>query len=483
MPKLAAIVSRDKSSKPETRWERELDPDTPVILGRGITSNWIADWEESISREHARLSYSQGRLTVEILPKATNPLSYRGIRYAGGSTFVVQPGERFSVGQTVFEFSDELKTVALDGPIPTESKTIRVADLDRVTFLDADKRIDALADFHSAIRAADDEATFDGEVLKVMLKGIPQAEAVALVSMPPRDAASMDVTVAATRVRVDAVREFQPSRKLIVEAIHTRKDPVVHTWDAASSGLIPPSDAGDGSVAGTPRFDWAFCIPIPHFGADRWGLYVAGRFPSRLNRPTDPEEDQQVSRDMKFAGLVAKVVASHRRVGHLQHRYDVMARFLSAPVRQALGKQEITEVLRQREATVTVLFCDLRGSCRIAEEGADDLMGLWTSISAALSIMTSSIIAQKGVIGDFQGDAAMGFWGWPLDCTNNQAELAAQRRPDDPAASSRSASKQPDQCPVQGLCLRRWHRAPAAPMAGALGDVSSNSRSACMDRR
>ena len=34
--------------------------------------------------------------------------------------------------------------------------------------------------------------------------------------------------------------------------------------------------------------------------------------------------------------------------------------------------------------------------------------------SQVLGLMTHEILGQGGVIGDFQGDAAMGFWGWPV---------------------------------------------------------------------
>src|SRR5262249_15225984 len=77
------------------------------------------------------------------------------------------------------------------------------------------------------------------------------------------------------------------------------------------------------------------------------------------------------------------------------------------------------------ETPVTVLFCDLRGSCKIAEEGQHEMLGLWDRVSEALGIMTSSIIDHDGVIGDFQGDAAMGFWGWPL-AGDDQVEQAAR---------------------------------------------------------
>jgi adenylate cyclase len=94
-------------------------------------------------------------------------------------------------------------------------------------------------------------------------------------------------------------------------------------------------------------------------------------------------------------------------------------------VRTALAGRDIEAALKPRLATVTVLFCDLRGSCAIAEEGQADLMALWRQVNTALSIMSNSILEQDGVIGDFQGDAAMGFWGWPLD-RDDQIERAAR---------------------------------------------------------
>ena len=59
------------------------------------------------------------------------------------------------------------------------------------------------------------------------------------------------------------------------------------------------------------------------------------------------------------------------------------------------------------------------------KEGEHDLMGTWNRLSDALDEMTRAIVAQEGVIGDFQGDAAMGFWGWPLP-QHDQIERAAK---------------------------------------------------------
>ena len=60
------------------------------------------------------------------------------------------------------------------------------------------------------------------------------------------------------------------------------------------------------------------------------------------------------------------------------------------------------------------MFCDLRGFSRHSEQSAEDLLGLLNRVSQALGVTTHQIREQGGVLGDFHGDAAMGFWGWPL---------------------------------------------------------------------
>src|SRR4029077_18505507 len=86
---------------------------------------------------------------------------------------------------------------------------------------------------------------------------------------------------------------------------------------------------------------------------------------------------------------------------------------------------DVDEVLAPRQAEVTVLFCDLRGSVQVADGCRDDLARLWDRIGEALDIMTEAITDQGGVIGDFQGDAAMGFWGWPLE-SDDRVERACR---------------------------------------------------------
>ncbi|MGH6961918.1 MAG: adenylate/guanylate cyclase domain-containing protein, partial [Dongiaceae bacterium] len=51
---------------------------------------------------------------------------------------------------------------------------------------------------------------------------------------------------------------------------------------------------------------------------------------------------------------------------------------------------------------------------RHSERHAENLRDLLARVSEALGVMTRHILETGGVIGDFHGDSAMGFWGWPI---------------------------------------------------------------------
>jgi adenylate cyclase len=92
----------------------------------------------------------------------------------------------------------------------------------------------------------------------------------------------------------------------------------------------------------------------------------------------------------------------------------VLCRFFSPAVRRVLTAGDAEGTLKPRETEVTVLFCDLRGFARKIEAWAYDLVAMLERVSQALGVMTQNILAHKGVIADFLGDAALGFWGWPI---------------------------------------------------------------------
>ncbi len=209
--------------------------------------------------------------------------------------------------------------------------------------------------------------------------------------------------------------DFQPSERLILEAIG-RCESVLHVWS--------PTDAGAGAFTVRQGVDWAFCTPIGGKACTGWGIYVAGRFTGEPGIETSDPTD--LRDDLKFTELVAATTSSLRDVRLLERQRVGLSQFFSPIVLEA-SRRDPDVALMPREAEVTVLFCDLRGFARHSERSADDLLGLLNRVSRALGVTTHAIREQGGVLGDFHGDAAMGFWGWPLP------------QPDAPARACRAA--------------------------------------------
>jgi adenylate cyclase len=409
MPRLVAT-----GKDPRDRWEHELTGE-PVTVGRlGSESNWVTAWDNLISRKHATLTWREGELYVRKEPNARNPIIFHGRQV---DEFSVSVGEQFFIGETTFSVREDMGTICGELPAPASEVSLDSDELRLVRFSDADERIEVLADLPGVIRNAPSDEDLEMKVIEVLLRGMPRAESAAVVCVGPgTEAAGAETRVRQAKNRGGPGMPLRPSSRLLVDSVLKRRQTVLHMWQPGELRTDLSANRG---------LEWAVCAPLPDDPSPGWALYVAGRFEGNRQIPEQDRYEDLLKADMKFAGLVADVFGSLRQVLHLQRREAKLSIFLPEPVRAALADQDIDEVLAPREADVTVLFCDLRGSCRIADDGQDDLAGLWGRISEALGIMTSSIIAQGGVIGDFEGDAAMGFWGWPL-AFGDQSERAAR---------------------------------------------------------
>ena len=153
--------------------------------------------------------------------------------------------------------------------------------------------------------------------------------------------------------------------------------------------------------------DWAFCTPVPGDACAGWGFYV--RASAGAARPNRSATRPQIHR----AG--GRPTGSGSGLPTPPAQQSVLGRFFSPVTLPILSSPEGEKALAPRQTQVTVLFCDLRGFSRQAEQSKGDLLGLLHRVSHALDVMTDCIHSHQGVIGDFQGDAALAFWGWPLD--------------------------------------------------------------------
>jgi adenylate cyclase len=383
----------------QQRWRRSLPEGRPVLLGRSA-GEWSVPWDGEISRRHAQLTWSGGRLHVCRLPAARNPI------FVGGETVEeadLRPGESFVSGETTFNVTDEKLEVESNPPAPMAEQAFRLQDLQQVTYHDADRRLDILSRLPELIAGATSDAELFIRLGNMLLAGIPQAEVVAVVSSGP--GASLPIEVLYWDRRTPFGGDFRPSQRLILRAIQ-RRESVLHVRGAGG-------DLG-ASVTVGGVFDWAFCTPVRGESTSGWGLYVAGRFRGDSPGGSGPADGWDLRAEVKFTELVAALLSSLREVRLLQCRHAVLGQFFSPTVLRALANEDAASLLAPRETQVSVLFCDLRGFSRESERSQTNLLGLLERVSKALGVMTRHILDQGGVIADFQGDAALGFWGWPI---------------------------------------------------------------------
>jgi adenylate cyclase len=380
------------------RWRRTLPLDKPVMLGR--QSVWSAPWDDHISREHLRLLWNGERLVAQSHPDARNPVFVQGREAA---RFELRPGEHFVIGSTTFSLSDDQANVSFDAPQPMQEQAYSAQYLKRMRFRNADQRIENLSRLPEIISGASSDAELFTRVVNVLLSGVPSADAAAVVAVD-QEPAERRVKILHWDQRRLAAGQFQPSERLIQEAVR-RGESVLHVWNVRGANQ---------AFTQSENYDWAFCTPVPGATCSGWGIYLTGLFvgdPSHSPAPSDPTDLRD---DLKFTEIAAATLGSLTELRALGRRHAGLTQFFSPLVLEALGVDDPDSALAPREAQVSVLFCDLRGFSLTSEHAAGDLFGLLERVSKALGVMTGQILTHGGVVGDFHGDAAMGFWGWPI---------------------------------------------------------------------
>ena len=426
MPDLIA-----QGQNPNQRWRRSLPPRKPLIIGR--EGPWAVGWDRQVSRSHVEVQWKHGRLRVRKLSEATNPVFLRG---KPNDDFSMKPGEQFVIGATMFTLADEKVTIAAEERSPVTEQSYSPQFLQGLRFRNADERIDVLNRLPQIISDASSETELLVRLVSVLMSGMPRASAVAIV-VAQRDLEASDeiegVRVLQWDRRVLVEDDFRPSQRLIAQAIASGES-VVHRFTQASSESVEFTLSED--------VDWAFCTPISVPACRDWAIYVTGRKPAAAATEPLQDADDELQDDVKFTELVGGMLGSLRQLRRLERSHASLRQFLSPVVLQAVGDADWEEVLAPRESEVTVLFCDLRGFSRESERHAGDLWNLLARVSRALGVATRHILDENGVVGDFHGDAVMGFWGWPLeqpDAIQRAALTALAIRADFEAAGHRTA--------------------------------------------
>ena len=386
------------------RWRRTL-PGATVELGRS-TETYRVPWDNQVSRRHAVLTASEHRLHVKAIPDAANPIFFNGREV---NDFYVRPGEHFVIGNTSFMVASDQAFGSLSAPDPIRQQTFSADFLEQVQYRDADRRIDVLNRLPELIAEANNSDELLIGMINTLMAGISAATTIGVVQLNQSQENTQSGNSGQLKIihwdRRGLTRgDFQPSEKLVTQAIQLSQS-VLNVWQSDVSNTV--------NYTFDYENDWAFACPIETEATPGWAVYVAGS--SQPQQTPEAIQEGELEGDIKFCELVGSTLKNLLRVQQLERQQASLRTFFSPVVVEALRGRDPETVLQPRQCEVSVLFCDLRGFSRTSEQMADDLLGLLSRVSESLGVTTRVILDTGGVIGDFHGDAVMGFWGWPLE--------------------------------------------------------------------
>jgi len=99
---------------------------------------------------------------------------------------------------------------------------------------------------------------------------------------------------------------------------------------------------------------------------------------------------------------------------------SAFGQYLSPALVEQLAQSPEKLVLGGEEREMTIMFSDVRGFTTISESYKNDPQGLTTLMNRFLTPLTNAILARKGTIDKYMGDAIMAFWNAPLDDKEHQ---------------------------------------------------------------
>jgi adenylate cyclase len=423
MAELHAAYENKKTGVSKS-WLNELPRDHRIKIGRlPELCDWAMKDDALISGLHATVFWDGNHLHVEERdPPPTNPIYFQSKKV---KKCALIPGEAFVIGGTTFTFRDSSGDPEGSGKngmeltVPAEVQLSR-GELNAVGYYNPAQTLAALEKLPDALRYATDEVTLLEQMMAILLQALPAALATAIVE-PRTDIKSsrpVSVIYPAQSTRLFNQSPFKPARKLVEKALLTQRRSVLQVW----------TKGAEDSSQMTVRFSaahgvpWAICTPLDDGSGQ--GVYTDGLLQRDPQIAGDLVNDPELRDYQKVVELFASLIESTRRSHQFQQLLSAYGRFLPKRVRAKTDPAVLETKLKPRVAPVTVLFCDLRGSSRVAEAGEGVLEQTWHSVAKALDDITRTITDEDGIVAGFQGDAVMAFWGWPDEQPDQVARAA-----------------------------------------------------------
>lgn len=402
------VVVRHSDGRPSGRFP--LHQGHSLVVGRAATCDIPLLDDPLVSRRHLVLVPQSDHVVARRASDSKNPLFFEGKEV---DSCRIEIGQHIVVGSTLLQIVSGVSGRSSSGLTPSADDpavaqvNFSSQSLKKVRYPDAENRIEVLTHLPEVIAGARSDAELHVKLCHLLLRGVVDAEAAAIVEF----AAGDTVRVLHWDRRRETAGEFRPSRRLVRESLgQAEPRSVLQVWDPSQPHMIEHTLASD--------LDWACCTPVEGLTLQKTGLYLAGK----RNLPGAATalniDRSHLDADVKFTELVSQIIGAVLKSRRWERQRSGLRQFFAPPILAALGDDLDTTLLEPCECDVTVMFCDLRGFSQTAENASGDLLGLLDRVSRALGVMTRQILSHGGVTGDFQGDATLGFWGWPFPSTD-----------------------------------------------------------------
>ena len=141
---------------------------------------------------------------------------------------------------------------------------------------------------------------------------------------------------------------------------------------------------------------------------------VLGAVYGHRRRSLPGQEFGRIGRiEARLVELIACSVASGlvrlEQEDHAARMRTRFEQFNSRELAEQLERQP--DLLRGRDAEVSLLFCDIRGFSRVSERLGADAVFEW--INEVMGALSECVLQEGGVIVDYHGDEVMAMWGAP----------------------------------------------------------------------
>lgn len=159
------------------------------------------------------------------------------------------------------------------------------------------------------------------------------------------------------------------------------------------------------------RITSAMCVPLKVKQTVLGSVYVDTDAPDTRFSEDDLELFSSLASQ---AALAIDNVRLHDRVVESEKRRLTLARFLPGALVDKIMSESESLTLGGRKTRATTLFCDIRGSSKIAEQL--DPQSLVTLLNEHFTAMTEVLFSHSGTLDKYIGDEFMAVFGAPIAC-------------------------------------------------------------------